>query len=200
MDKRAGTGNMPLCTILLPAIILFSFFFASGCTQTPASVPYQQIQQPPPDSNGSILWKDTVLPDLQGRGNFSISRFAGKTVIVSIVSASCPGCIVQLTRQLTEIDRLYKQNYGELVVVSLNIDPDNGPEFIATYGDPSGFTGYSAHSPQDMTLDLFHRFGSFSIDPATIPVILVCPDGKALLLPPGVKSAGTLSDTIVREC
>jgi hypothetical protein len=200
MDKRAGTENTRFCTLVLLAIVLLSLFFTSGCTGTPVSPSPQQSRQVTTASVPGESWKETVLSDLQGRGNISISRFAGTVVIVPIVSASCPGCIVQLNRQLAEIDRLSGKNPGRIVVISLDLDPDFGPGFITAYGDPAVFTGYSVRSPQDMTLALFHRFGSFSIDPATIPVILVCPDGHDLLLPPGVKTAESLDESIVREC
>jgi len=200
MDKRAGARNTRLITIVLLAIILFSLIFASGCTDIPASTSPQQIQQVPSGSSGSASWKETVLSDVQGQGNFSISRFAGKTVIVPVVSISCPSCIVLLSRQLDEINQFERQNPNRIVVISLDIDTDRGPDFIATYGDPVNFTGYSARSPSDMTLQLFHQFGPFAIDTDSIPVILVCPDGHDLLLPPGVKTAEKLNESISQEC
>jgi hypothetical protein len=200
MDTRAGIGNPRLITIILPAILLFSLILASGCAGIPGSTSTQNIQPVPSDTSVSTSWKETGLSDLHGRGNFSISRFAGKTVIVPVVSASCPSCIIQLNRQLAEINRLEKETVNTIVVVSLDLDPGGGPGFIASYGDPAGNTGYSARSPEAMTLELFHRFGPFAIDPATIPVILVCPDGRDLLLPPGVKTAESLNGSIAREC
>jgi hypothetical protein len=189
-----------LSVFILLVLVLLPLLFTSGCTDSPVSPSPQQSPQVTTASLPGASWKGTVLPDLQGRGNVSISRFAGKIVMVPIVSASCPTCIVQLIRQLAEIDGLYRKNPEQIVVISLDLDPDYGPGFITAYGEPAGFAGYSARSPQEMTLELFHRFGAFSIDPATIPVILVCPDGHDLLLPPGVKTAESLSESIAREC
>ena len=147
-----------------------------------------------------VSWKETIMTDLQGRGNFSISGFSGKTVIVSVVSVSCPTCIIQLRRQLDGIGVLVNENPERIERVALDLDPEEGPGFVAAYGGPANFTGYSARSPPAMTLALLHRFGPFAIDPETIPVILVCPDGRDFLLPPGLKTPESLNETIAREC
>jgi hypothetical protein len=152
------------------------------------------------DPGSGTSWKEIEIPDLQSRGNFSISGFTGKVVIIPVVSVSCPECIVQFQRQLAEINRLAKESPGRITLVSLDLDPDTGPGFMAVYGDPVNFAGYSARSPPELTLALLHRFGPFAIDPETIPVIMVCPDGHDLLLPPGVKTAESLNETMLREC
>ena len=196
MRRMPGT---PLSSVLLAAILIILIVLA-GCTGTaPARTTAAQTPVPENPAIGSF-WKETRLPDLQGRGNISISGFAGKTVIVPVVSVSCPTCIVQLVRQLAEIDRLARENPDHIVVVSFDIDPDTGPGFIATYGNSQTSTGYAVRSLDNMTLQIFRRFGPFAVDTQTIPVILVCPDGHDLLLPAGLKTAESLNMTIVREC
>jgi hypothetical protein len=191
MHKRAGA-----CHALLAISVLAALVIAAGCTTVP---PPASSAQFPEDSFAGAAWKDTPLTDLQGRGNITVSGFAGKIVLVPVLSVSCPPCIVQLTRQLGEIDRLARDNPG-IAVVSLDIDPNTGPSFVETWGDPDHASGYAARSPQDLTLQIYHRFGPFVIDPSTIPVILVCPNGQDFLLPTGLKTAGALNETIAREC
>jgi hypothetical protein len=184
----------------LIVIILSIFIFTSGCTGT---APAQKNTGKTPVSEDPVTassWKTMQLADLQGRGNISISGFSGKTVIIPVVSVSCSSCIVQLVRQLEEIDRFAKGNPGQMVVVSLDIDPDSGPGFITSYGTTQNLAGYAVRSPPEMTMQVFRRFGPFAVDTQTIPVILVCPDGHDLLLPPGLKTAGMLNETITREC
>jgi Leu/Phe-tRNA-protein transferase len=43
-------------------------------------------------------------------------------------------------------------------------------------------------------------YGIFAVETDAVPVILLCPDGRALLLPSGVKSAENLTTTIGQEC
>jgi hypothetical protein len=137
---------------------------------------------------------------MKGQGNFSIRGFMGKTVVVPVVSVSCPSCIALLRRQVTEAGRLEENRSGSIAVVLLDIDPADGPGFLAAYGDPASFSGYTARSPEGMTRALFERFGPFVVDTPAVPVILVCPGGRDLLLPPGLKTAEDLDRAIAREC
>jgi hypothetical protein len=119
---------------------------------------------------------------------------------VPVVSDSCPPCIIQLEEQLNEIDRLHTLRNGSIAVVALDLDLTPGPGFIARYHKGFGFKGYTARSPENLTLELYHRFGPFAIDPGQIPVILVCPDGHDLLLPSGIKTAEDLTTRIGDAC
>lgn len=147
-----------------------------------------------------MSWKEYSLPDVQGTGNFSVHQFAGKPVLVTVQSGACPSCTIQLIRQMEEIARLPEVREGTIIVVSLDLDPAGDAGFITPYRDRFNFTGYSAYSPDDLTLDLFHTFGPFAVDPAAVPVILVCPDGHDHLLPAGVKTAEVLNATLAQEC
>lgn len=182
--------------VLLLAVLILS----TGCT-APA-----QPQSPdfPPTakavSEDITSWMDMPVTDMKGACTLRIRKFSGKTVIVPVLSGSCSSCILLLTRQLDEIDRLPALRKGEIVILALDLDPPPGPGFIAAYHDTPAFTGYSARSPEGMTRDLFHRFGPFATDTAMVPVILVCPDGHDLLLPPGVKTAEMIDALIGKEC
>lgn len=186
--------------IPLAAVLLVFFILSAGCTG-PAPSPTGSVPASPVSSSPDrISWKAYPLTDLQGKGNFSVNQFAGKPVLVTVQSVACPPCIIQLNRQLAEIDRIPGVREGTIIVISLDLDPAGDSGFIASYHDQINFTGYSAHSPDDLTLDLFHTFGPFAVDPATVPVILVCPDGHDLLLTAGVKTAEILNATLTKEC
>ncbi|MHB8052993.1 MAG: hypothetical protein ACYDEZ_06880 [Methanoregula sp.] len=200
MNKRAGFRNTRFLGFVLIAILVSALVSFSGCSGTPRSTPPVPSPGLTPAPHAGIPWNEMPLSDLRGRGNFSISRFGGTTVIIPILSVSCPSCIVQLRRQLDEAGRLAAENPGKILVVTLDIDPDNGPDFLTAYGDPAAFTGYSARSPEEMTLDIFRQFGPFAVDTTTTPVIIVCPDGYDQLLPPGLKTAEDLKRMIGREC
>jgi hypothetical protein len=181
-------------------LIIFTLVLVAGCTGTaPPRTPAAQAPVSEDPGTGSS-WKEVPLTDLSGQGNFSIGMFTGKTVLVPVVSVSCPTCIAGLRKQQDEIVRLKQQYPGRIAIVSLDLDPETGPGFLAAYGDPANFTGYSARSPPDLTLSLLHRFGPFAIDTGTLPVILVCQDGHDLLLPAGLKTAESLNKTIAGEC
>jgi hypothetical protein len=89
---------------------------------------------------------------------------------------------------------------GRIDVVLLDLDPSGEPGFIATYAARNNYRGYSAHSPNDLTLSILTTFGPFSIDTSAVPVIMVCPQGNEILLPPGLKTAEMLNATILEVC
>ncbi len=185
----------------MPVFLLLAILLSAGCTG-----PGPSPRNPDPASPMSSAaydnqsWMNYPLADLAGKGNFSVNAFPGKTVLVPVVSTACPTCIVQLVRQLDEIDRLSGVHDGSIVVVSLDLDPADGPGFIATYANRSRASGYSARSPTALTLQVLDTFGPFSIGTDTIPVILVCPDGHALLLPSGLKTSEMLNAMISEKC
>jgi len=143
---------------------------------------------------------EVPLSDLQGKGNFSIRSFTGKTMLLLVVSDACPSCVNQLTREIGEIERLAGVQDKSITVVVLDIDPPVDPGFIAKYHDQVNFSGYTARSPEDMTLHLLHSLGPFAVDSESIPVILICPDGHEILLPPGFKTADALETLRATEC
>lgn len=200
MHNWDGTLRIRFVFHVLVAMIIPVLILLSGCIGTPASPAPVDAGQVAAGTPAGASWKETPLTDLQGRGNFSIGSFAGKTVIVPVVSVSCASCIVQLSRQLDEAGRAARQSNDSARVVVLDIDPDTGPGFFAASGDPGSFDGYSARVPEEMSLQIFRRFGPFAVDTTSVPVILVCPDGHDLLLPPGLKTVESLSGTMAREC
>ena len=182
------------------ALILIIAILSAGCTGPASSPPGSPSNVSVPASGDNPSWKIFPLTDLKEKGNFSITSFSGKPVLVPILSEDCPTCIVLLNRQLAEIDRLPGVREGKITVVSLDLDPAGGPGYIVAHHDQYNFTGYSARSPEDLTLNLLHTFGPFAIDTSAAPVILVCPDGHDLLLPNGVKTAEVLGATLEEEC
>jgi hypothetical protein len=186
---------------IIAGVILGMVILSAGCT-VPAQSPSPAAPAISPETvpDNGLAWKDIPLTDLGGKGNFSITSFAGKTLLLPVVSDGCPPCIILLSRQLNEIDKLTGVQNGTIVVVALDLDPPVGPGFIVNYHDQFNFTGYSARASPDMTNRLFDTYGIFAVEADAVPVILVCPDGHTLLLPAGVKSTENLTTTIGQEC
>jgi hypothetical protein len=182
------------------ALPLLMMVLAAGCT---GSSPAASGPAPGPAAAGpdiNLSWKAFPLTDLQGKGNFSVNQFTGKPVLVPVLSEDCPTCIVLQSRQLAEIGRLPGVQEGKIMVVALDLDPAGSAGFIEKHHTEFTFTGFTARSPDDLTLDLLHTFGPFAVDTDAVPVILVCPDGHDLLLPAGVKTAEALNASLVKEC
>ena len=148
----------------------------------------------------TLSWIDTSLEDLQGKGNFSIGSFAGKSVIVSLYRMHAQPASFSAYREIGEIERLAGVQDRSITFVALDIDPPGNPGFIEKYHDQFSFSGYTARSSEAMTLKLLRDLGPFAIDTEVIPVILVCPGGDRILLPPGFKPTETLNTLHTKEC
>lgn len=195
MRRNRGSAEVFFSIAVFLILILI---LSSGCTNTFEPLP--TLIQPTPASGTDVdrSWMDIPLTDLQGKGNFSIGSFTGRSVILPVVSDACPSCVRQLSWQIGEIERLDGVQDKSITVLVLDIDPPGDPGFIAKYHD--NFTGYTARSSDDMTLHLLRDFGVFAVDTATNPVVLICPDGHAVLLPPGPKAADSIETFRTKEC
>jgi len=80
------------------AIRLGMMILSAGCTIPVQFSPPAAPASPEAVPDNGQPWKENVLMDLQGKGNFSIASFAGKTVILPAVSDSCPPCVILLSR------------------------------------------------------------------------------------------------------
>ena len=176
------------------------FVVSSGCTSVLQSPPVIVTPSQAAIIDGNRSWMEVPLTDLQGKGNFSIRSFAGKTVILMVVSDACPSCVSQLSREIDEIERLPGVQDKGITVIALDIDPPGDPGFIAKYHDQFNFSGYTARSSDDMTLQLLHSLGPFAVSTESIPVILICPEGNEILLSPGFKTTDALETILVKEC
>ena len=186
-------------TICGAGALLLVLILVSGCTGT---VQPPLVTGPPGISPNDTdrSWMDVPLTDLQGKGNFSPGSFAGKSVVLLVVSDACPACVSQLSREIGEIEGLARVQDGSIVFVALDLDPTGDPGFITKYHDQFNFTGYTARSSEEMTLKLFRELGPFAIDTEAIPVILICPDRHEVLLPPGFKPTDKLDTRYTQEC
>ncbi|HET6581199.1 MAG TPA: hypothetical protein VFG36_04890 [Methanoregula sp.] len=140
------------------------------------------------------------LSDLRGKGNFSVRSFAGRPLLLPVLSDACPSCVLQLSWQIREIEQLGGVKDGNITVIALDIDPPGDPGFISKHQDQFSFSGYTTRLPDDRILELLRTFGVFAVDTNTNPVILICPGGKAVLLPPGPKDSGSLETLMTKEC
>ena len=186
----------------MPAMtaLLLLCFLSAGCTSVVQSPPVIASPASPTVTAGERSWTEMPLTDLQGKGIFSLRYFGVEPVILLVVSDSSPSCINLLNREIGEIGQLPAVRNGTVLFVVLDIDPPGDPGYIAKYHNQSSFTGYTARASPAIILQLLHSLGPFAIDPQTVPVILICPGGHEVLLPPGLKPASAFDILQSNEC
>jgi len=138
-------------------------------------------------------WRQIQLTDVSSGEKFEISELE-TPVLVESFAVWCPTC----TRQQQEIKKLHNQN-PEVTSVSIDTDPNEGPEKIRTHVQKNGFDWRYAVAPIEMTKSLSNEFGNSVLNPPTSPVILFCENGSRKL-PSGVKPVSTLEQEIEKGC
>ena len=139
---------------------------------------------------------DDSLTDVQSGTQFSISDIRDRPVLIQAFTITCPIC----RQQQAEITKLHASGEVPFVMIGLDIDPNGDADSLRDYTVRYGYYGLYAHSPPNMTSALVDQFGPLVLSPAQAPLILVCPDGTARILSPGVKSAENLQKVLTEGC
>lgn len=166
---------------LIIAMLVF-FILCAGCTQPSGT----------PGNTSTASWQTIELTDVRTGYVFSIHSVMERPVLIQSFTITCPNCM----RQQEEITRLADSGEADFVMVGLDIDPNGNTASLRRYTDQRGYVGLYARSSQSMTGSLVNEFGLAILSPAQAPLILVCPDGTARLLPPGIKTAADLKQAL----
>jgi thiol-disulfide isomerase/thioredoxin len=171
---------IPATGIILGLLILLAI--STGCMGSSG----------PREDEGGVLWRDIVLTDVGTGTDFSLSSFGDHPVLVQTFTITCPVCM----RQQEEITRLHESGKVPFAMVGLDIDPNGNPASLRAYTDRQGYYGLYARSPPELTRLLAEQFGITVLSPAQAPLILICPDGNATLLPSGIKTVDDLEKAL----
>jgi hypothetical protein len=163
-------------------ILLVFFVLSSGCTET--SGPHINATGDPLTTVG--------LTDVVTGTTFSLSSLADHSVLIQTFTITCPVCM----QQQKEITRLHDSGTVPFIMVGLDIDPNGNTEALRSYTEQMGYYGLYARSTPEMTRLLVDRFGTAVLTPSQAPLILLCPDGTATMLPPGIKTADQLEKAL----
>ena len=175
--KRAGT--------IAGMCLLFLLLCTSGCSTKET---HQNGEQ--------IAWQTTLLTDVRTGTQFSIAEMNSTPLLIQPFTITCPICM----QQQAAISRLYAQEEIPFVMVGLDIDPNGNENSLHDYTRDHEYYGFYARSPPELTTALVDQFGLRVLSPAQAPLILVCPDGKARMLDPGLKSSEDLQRVLTEGC
>jgi hypothetical protein len=163
-------------------LLIVMFLFSSGCTGSSGS--------------RTITAGDPLmtieLTDVRTGAVFSLSSFPDQPVLIQTFTLTCPVCM----QQQKEITRLHDSGKVSFVMVGLDIDPNGNTASLRSYTEEKGYYGVYARSPPEMTRLLIDRFGTPVLTPSQAPLILICRDGTATFLPPGIKNVDQLEKAL----
>ena len=174
-------------------VLSFALLLAACGPQEPINIidPITQPNVPgAQEDSSSAEWLDEVLFDVRTGEQVRASDFAGEALLVESFAVWCPTCLTQ-QREVQQLDVAH---------ITINTDPNEDEELVREYIEQHGFSGHYAVASAAYTGLLIDEFGTGIINAPSAPVILVCPDQRAELLPRGVKRAEQLSGFIQDRC
>jgi thiol-disulfide isomerase/thioredoxin len=139
-------------------------------------------------------WLSTPFTDVTTGQAFTIGDYQDKVVLVELMAVWCPTC----RRQQEEMQAVY-ETLGmpdDVVLVSLDIDPNEDAAFLEEYASSTGFAWPFAVAPTETAREIADLYGSQFLNPPSAPMLIVDPQGEVHLLPFGVKSAADLQEQV----
>ncbi|WP_406656383.1 redoxin family protein [Methanolobus sp. ZRKC2] len=168
---------------ILSFVFVLSVLLVAGCVEQ--------------DSEGTAEdWRDTELTDVETGETFRISDFEGTPVLVESFAVWCPTCL----EQQKEVQKLESSEGDAIIHISLDTDPNEDQEQVREHLSRNGFEWYFAIAPPEMTRDMIDEFGQEVVVAPSAPVVLVCENQSARLLPSGVKTAEQLKEEVEKGC
>lgn len=135
------------------------------------------------------------LRDARTGETFSLGSFAGKVVLVEGMAVWCPLC----TDQQRQIRAALPSLGADVVVVSLDTDPNEDEQILRRYVERNGFNWRFAIAPRSLADALAAAFGTRFLDPPSTPLVVISPTGEAHVTPPGrIKSADEIRKLVER--
>jgi len=151
------------------------------------------------ESQVAGAWIDMELEDVKTGERFTIRELSnsGKPVLLESFAVWCPTC----TRQQKITKEFEETEFGKGVIsVSIDTDPNEDESRVLEHIERNGFTWFYAVSPEALTRSLIDQFGVGIVNAPSVPMILVCENGKARKLDSGIKSVNELTEEVSRGC
>ncbi|MBZ0291478.1 MAG: TlpA family protein disulfide reductase [Anaerolineae bacterium] len=115
-----------------------------------------------------------VLTNASTGETFTLSDFAGKTVLVEPMATWCPNC----RTQLGNVMQAKQQLSDDFVFVALSVGENISDSDLAAYADRQGFALVFAIATQEMLQELTDQFGRAALTPPSTPHFIIRPDGS----------------------
>jgi len=126
-------------------------------------------------------WQTVQLTDVLTGNQFRLSDFRGKPVLVEQMAIWCPLC----AQQQTQLQAVKQKLGNNVVVVSIDIDPNETPQALANYATSNGHAWLWSKDP-----GVF--LSVFQLSPPETPVAVMAPDGTFKLFSGQITTSGEL--------
>ena len=135
-------------------------------------------------------WATARLTDVTTGETFAIADLAGRTVFVESMAIWCTNCRAQQARFADALEQLDPETVAYVV---LTVDPGETADDLARYRKDRGFKGMYAVAGKAVSKALADEFGANALNPPSVPLVLVKPDGTV-----SFSTGGESADEIVK--
>ena len=156
--------------------------------ETPAA---ESMAPTPVPSVNMADWLGTPLMDASTDAPFQIADYRGKVVLVETMAVWCTNCRAQ-QEEIRGLQSQMMEQTNDLVVVSLDIDPNEDQATLKKYAEATGFEWTFAVAPPELVRTIGNTYGDQFLNPPSTPVLVVDRAGVAHPLPFGLKSTQDL--------
>jgi cytochrome oxidase Cu insertion factor (SCO1/SenC/PrrC family) len=139
-------------------------------------------------------WFGVSLTDVRSGKTFSINDARGKVVLVETMAVWCTNCRIQQNEIKTLHDKLGTQ--GDLVILSLDIDPNENQGDLKAHTEKYGFDWLYAVAPAEVTREIGNLYTQQFLNPPSTPMLVIDRHGVAHPLPFGIKSVDDLAGAV----
>lgn len=136
-------------------------------------------------------WMSMSLTDARTGGQFKLSDYSDKVVILEMMDPGCPVCSVQVKEVVAALDTLG----DKAVAVSVDV-MGKGESAQVHWADKYGATWAITQMPNDFGQALIAEYGVKIIYPGDTPIIIIDQSGTAHVTERGIKKSATLVDLV----
>ena len=142
------------------------------------------------------LWHKIQLEDVNSDKVYTIEELNDKPILLESFAVWCPKC----TQQQREIKKFHDEVGDAVISIGLNTDPNEDENVVLEHAKKNDFDWIYSISPTDLTKELLKEFGREVVSAPSVPIVLICEDGKSYLLDRGFKSTEKLKNYINEKC
>lgn len=142
-------------------------------------------------------WFNVEMTDVTTGNAFKISDFTGQVVLVDTMATWCPTCQGEMS-QVQQVPSLLGASGKDLVLVSLDVDPNEDAVILKKYATTNGFDWRIAVAPIEVGRFLETNYDQQYLNPPLQPMLFIDRTGGVYGLPFGIKSASSIQLTLAK--
>jgi cytochrome oxidase Cu insertion factor (SCO1/SenC/PrrC family) len=189
---KAPTMRATPAAALLACVVALAGCTGGGATASPTYFdPIPVVAAPTIPS-----WFNVAMTDVNTGKQFRISDFTGKVVLMDTMATWCPTCQGEMS-QMQLVPGLFPAG-TDLVLVSLDVDPNEDETILKKYAAANKFDWYIAVAPIEVGRFLEMNYDQNYLNPPLQPMLFIDRQGGVYGLPTGPKSAVSLQKTLAK--